>query len=298
MNAKPSILLVEDVAEDINVLSHILKDDYQLSTAKDGEQGLAMAVENRPDLILLDIVLPGKTGFVVLEKLKTMKETADIPVIIITAIDSVQYEEKGLNLGAVDYITKPFHNSVVLARLRTHVKILQYVRDVEQIAWSDPVTGLPNRERFDRRIEQESELCRKDRKPLGLLLIELDRFREYDELHGREQTGLVLKKTAEIITGSLADPDQSCFRYGEDRFAVLLPNTESTKIRAMAESIRGGIETMPSYFRQSPPAPVKADIGMALAGPDRDDIPGALISEAEESLRAAKSVDGDRARPE
>lgn len=285
----PVVLIVEDVNSDIDVLNHILKSHYEVLVAKSGETALKMAVEHQPDLILLDIILPDMTGFSVLSGLKESNLTRGIPVIILTGINNAQYEEKGLSLGAVDYITKPFHNTVVLARIKTHIRILHYIRTIEQLGLIDSLTGLPNERNFLHQLEAEWGRATRDQSPLGLLVIDIDNFVQYNQTHGQPQGDILLQWVAQAISESLKRPADTSARLKSDEFAVLLPNTDKKGAASIAEEIRCGIETM------SVPCPEKSVshsstvcIGVVSFTPKIETGPEGVIVEAEKAIAEAK----------
>lgn len=150
-----TILIVDDERSNIVVLSHILRPSYVVLAAKDGPTAIDIAKSKNPDLILLDIVMPGMSGFEVLAELKKNNLTMNIPVIFITGIDNNESEEKGLSLGAVDYITKPFHNSIVKLRVKTHQKIIEQMHTIERLGMIDALTNIPNRRSFDNQLSVE-----------------------------------------------------------------------------------------------------------------------------------------------
>ena len=132
-----TILIVDDMPENLAVLGDLLQSDYRVRAASSGARALAAAVsEPRPDLILLDVMMPEMDGYEVLERLRAMPETRDIPVIFVTAMDAAEDEARGLDLGAVDYIAKPLRPSIVRARVHTHLELKQ-ARDRmrDQNAW-------------------------------------------------------------------------------------------------------------------------------------------------------------------
>lgn len=286
---KSSILIIEDVNADIDILNHILKKHYTLYIAKSGEAALKMAVEQKPDLILLDIILPDMTGFAVLEKLKESNETRGIPVIIITAINNAQYEEKGLSHGAVDYITKPFHNTVVLARIKIHMQILHYIRTIEQLGLIDSLTGVANRRGFTSRTGMEWDRAAENRKPLGLLLIDVDSFKAFNDAFGRPQGDLMLQETAMAVGGILKRPADLLARWEDDAFAVLLPSTEPHGAISLAEEIRKEIESLDvRHLEHSQKTPITVSIGVASTVPSEGQTFGDLIAAAERLLNEAK----------
>ncbi|WP_163350761.1 hybrid sensor histidine kinase/response regulator [Desulfovibrio sp. JC010] len=148
MSDKPTVLAVDDTPENLHILMDLLKDDYAILAAKDGEKGLKLARSKDPDIILLDVMMPGMDGYEVINRLKAEEKTKDIPVIFVTSLNEAGDETKGLALGAIDYITKPFNPDIVKARVRNHLELREAVRvreDVERIMRHDlksPLTSV------------------------------------------------------------------------------------------------------------------------------------------------------------
>ena len=145
MESKNSILIVDDAKSSLLYLNHILSADYLIYTARDAEEGIEIANKKLPDLILLDILMPKMNGYEALAVLKKSDICRDIPVIFITGLSSSDDEIKGLDLGAEDYITKPFNDTVVKLRVRNQIKIVNQMRIIERLSMTDPLTGLENR---------------------------------------------------------------------------------------------------------------------------------------------------------
>ena len=120
------ILVIDDSPVQAGFLSSILADDYELTTCNTAEEGLKAAKEGDFSLILLDVVMPGMDGFMLLQELKAVEITRYVPVILLTSLSDVQYEERGLLLGAVDYVTKPFNPTIIKARVNTHIQLYRY----------------------------------------------------------------------------------------------------------------------------------------------------------------------------
>lgn len=239
---KPGILIVEDINSNIDVLDYILKADYTVFIAKTGKSALKKAQSTPIDLILLDIILPDMTGFNVLTELKSTDSTLDIPVIFITGLNNVQNEEKSFALGAVDYITKPFHNSVLLARIKTHIKLARQIRALKKAGSVDELTSLPNRNAFERQLTKEWNRAIREKTSIGLLAIDVDRFGDYNQQFGAAQGDLLLQIFAKTISKTLKRPADFVTRVGADEFAVLLPNTDAIGIKSIAESIARRLE--------------------------------------------------------
>lgn len=141
-STKATVLLIDDELVNIKILSDVLKDDYVVIFASGGEEGVRRAIESTPDIILLDIMMPDMDGYAVCARLQENPKTATIPVVYVTALGSTAQEIKGLNLGAVDYITKPINGEIVKARIRNHLKF----RRVVQAASRDDATEEDNRQ--------------------------------------------------------------------------------------------------------------------------------------------------------
>ena len=180
-NEKPLILIVDDTPMNIRVLGTALKEDYQIRVATNGEEALEMATKLPvPDLILLDIMMPEMDGFQVLEVLKSLPETKEIPVIFVTALNKEDDEEKGLKIGAIDYITKPYSIPVLKARVKNHIE-LKKLRDViKENSMLDGLTKIPNKNRFNDILEAEWSRGRRYQESLSVLMLDLDFFKIYN----------------------------------------------------------------------------------------------------------------------
>lgn len=292
---KPVILIVEDISSSIDVLNHILKLEYTVYIAKTGAAALEKANRFHPDLILLDIILPDMTGFAVLSELKNMDATRDIPVIFITGLNNVHNEEKSFSLGAVDYITKPFHNTIVLARIKMHLQIQKYVRAIEQIGLIDTLTDLPNRRAFDKQLKTEWGRAVRDQNPLGLLLVDIDNFQHYNSEQGFSQGDLLLQILARTVAKILRRPGDFVARYAGDAFAVLLPNTDFEGTRQIAENIRTAVEetVIPNADGRTMNK-VCVSVGKAWKQPEADDSFDQFVLEAETELKNSKHESRNR----
>ena len=152
---KWKILIIDDDQVNLVLINSILSPEYMGYIAASSQEGLDIVRRKKPDLVLLDIMMPGVDGFEALKILKNSAETLHIPVIIITGLHSIEDEEKGLLFGAVDFIKKPFVNAVVRARVQSQIRILEQIRLIERIGLIDSLTQIPNRRYFDDRIDME-----------------------------------------------------------------------------------------------------------------------------------------------
>jgi len=240
---KLKILIVEDSRLNQEILRKILSKKYKLTIASNGDEALESVKTEHPDLILLDIILPGMDGFDLLAELKNCDNSRSIPVIIISGRSNPDDEVKGLTLGAVDYITKPFHEIVVTARVETHIKILKQMRLIEEFGFIDTLTSIPNRRQFDKVLIKEWNRAKREKEPLSLLMIDVDHFKIYNDTHGHQQGDVALQTVAGTIVSSLKRKTDFAARWGGEEFAVLLPNTTTEGAIKVAEEIRANIES-------------------------------------------------------
>jgi len=193
---KFKILIVDDSRFNLEVLSRILLaaaaetndpdyPQYIIATASSGPEALEKVISEKPDLVLLDIIMPGMSGFDVLAEFKKNEETRGVPVIIISGLADENDEEKGLLLGAVDYITKPFKNSIVIARVKTHLKIVEQMRIIERLSIIDQLTNIPNRRYFDNRINSEWKRAIREKADISILMIDVDHFKKFNDTYGQ-----------------------------------------------------------------------------------------------------------------
>jgi diguanylate cyclase (GGDEF)-like protein len=286
---KFSILVVDDEKSNLMVLNGILSRDYTIFTAKSGEDALSRVAEDPPDLILLDIMLPGMDGFEVLKRLKSSPDTRGIPVIIITGLNSETDEEKGLLLGAVDYITKPIKNGIVIARIKTHLQIVHQIRLIERLGLVDPLTDIPNRRCFDDRMSIEWRRSVRDKKPIAFMMMDVDKFKTYNDTWGHPQGDVLLKTISRIFSSVARRPGDLSARLGGEEFGVLLPDTELEAALKVAEEIRSRVENS-----RIPIADGKTEtrtsisIGVVSVVPNKDMLVADFISAADKYLYAAK----------
>jgi diguanylate cyclase (GGDEF)-like protein len=289
-DGKYKILAVDDEATNLMALNGILSTDYAVITAKSGSEALARAEEDHPDLIVLDIIMPEMDGFEVLERLKVSETTQNIPVIIISGLTAEDDEERGFSLGAVDYIIKPFRNAIVLARIKTHIQIIRQMRVIERTGLVDALTDIPNRRSFDNRIEMEWKRCARIQKPISFLMMDLDKFKSYNDSYGHQQGDALLKTVAKVFASSARRPSDMAARLGGEEFGVLLPETDSSGAAVIAEKIRKNVESLripTSDGKTITTATVS--IGINTTIPHEKDLIREFLVKADENLYAAKN---------
>ncbi|MGE4548415.1 MAG: diguanylate cyclase [Intestinibacillus sp.] len=288
-DSKYKILIVEDGLLNQFVLRKILEDCYALEKALTAEEAMMKVFEFRPHLILLDIILPDANGFDVLVALKGMEETRNIPVIIITGLDSDEDEEKGFLLGAVDYIKKPFKNAIVRARVNTQIHIIRQMQTIERMGLIDALTGISNRRAFDNQIQHEWRRAIRQQSEISMMMLDIDKFKSYNDTYGHQQGDLMLQSTANALKASLRRSTDMLYRYGGEEFTVLLPDTGLEGALAVAEHMRENVEKMQvPCFDKKIVTSATVSIGVVSARPSETDQLTDFIERADRMLYQAK----------
>ncbi|MDR2606807.1 MAG: diguanylate cyclase [Treponema sp.] len=287
---KYSIMIADDDKANLDILSSILMNEYDLRIVRNGKAVLEQVADSPPDLLLLDVMIPGLTGFEVLENLKQVESTHHIPVIFITSLAGEDYEEKGLRLGAVDYIIKPFNRGIVLARIRSQIQIVRYIREIARLGMIDALTDIPNRRNFDIRVREEWRRETRTGSSLSMLMVDIDFFKHYNDTYGHPQGDILLRSLASLFTVHLKRPSDFVARLGGEEFAILLPGTNREGAAVMAEKIRAATEEMVvPVADQKKNTNITISIGVATLIPDKDTPVEELIEKADKNLYAAKS---------
>ncbi len=223
---KPRLLVVDDQPTNIQVLYRVFADDCQVFMATSGEQALHTAREEAPDVILLDVMMPDMDGYEVCRQLKQDSATRDIPILFVTAHHEAQEEARGLACGAVDFITKPIHPAVVRARVHTHLTLQRQTEVLKRLVFIDALTHAFNRRYFDERLAEEWGRAQRTGRPLGLILIDVDYFKQFNDVNGHQRGDDALRQVAQALKGTILRPGDVVCRYGGEEFACLLPDTD------------------------------------------------------------------------
>tara|TARA_R110000868_G_scaffold114070_2_gene306021 strand:- start:233 stop:1174 length:942 start_codon:yes stop_codon:yes gene_type:complete len=226
-----SILVVDDAPENVMLLSLILKDLGKVSSALSGREAIDKALENPPDLILLDIQMPELDGYDVIRALKEDPKTENVPVIFVTGLSDEGDEEKGLKLGAIDYITKPYKPAVVIARVRNHLRLREYAmrleqlnEELERLATTDALTSAYNRRYFMSKLDEEVKRVRRYKRPSSLMMIDVDHFKKINDTFGHDVGDHVLIALVKLLEDKVRQLD-TVARIGGEEFAILMPET-------------------------------------------------------------------------
>jgi len=291
---KNTILIIDDEKPNLMYLNEIFSDKYSIFVAKDGPEAIIKAKEILPDLILLDILMPGMNGYEVLAELKSSEMTRDIPVIFITGLSSSEDEEKGLSLGTADYITKPFRDAIVRMRTDNQIRMINQMRAIERLSMIDPLTEIANRRNFDQRLNLEWRRAIRDKSPISIMMMDVDKFKVYNDTYGHQQGDAALQTVAAILTETLKRPADFAARWGGEEFVALLPATPVEGTLMLAERIRNNIEGTTIPYNDGTATSVTISIGINTLIPTQNDSVNDFVSKADSALYTAKEMGRNR----
>jgi diguanylate cyclase (GGDEF)-like protein len=287
-DVKHTILIVDDEAVNIRALSQVLLPEYTVYMARDGQTAIETAEDVTPDLILLDVIMPDMSGYEVITELKNCDRTMEIPVIFITGLSGVEDEEKGFLLGAVDYITKPFNDTIVRVRVRQHLQTLRQLRMIKRLGVIDPLTDISNRRGFNERLEIEWAHAVRDKSTLSILMIDIDHFKRYNDTYGHLQGDVLLQAIAGIFRQTLVRSTDYAARWGGEEFAILLPGTNMDGALKIAERIRSNVENTAVPRTDGSDTRVTVSIGVYSQSPQPGDLANDFVTGADRALYTAK----------
>jgi diguanylate cyclase (GGDEF)-like protein len=287
-----TILVVDDTPANLSLMSSLLKDSYKVKVANSGERALEIAQSDAPpDLILLDVMMPGLDGYEVCRRLKAQATTKDIPIIFLTAMADVENESRGFALGAVDYISKPFNKTVVKARIRVHMQLKRQSRLLENLVFVDALTEIPNRRALDQTFAQEWARSLRAGSPLSYLLIDIDLFKPFNDHYGHGSGDECLVRVAKALHGCVQRPSDCVGRYGGEEFAAILANTDLDDALQVAHILHSSVAALKIPHAHSTVNPhVTISIGVATAHPVAGQSLQMLSETADRMLYGAKNA--------
>lgn len=286
---RPKLLLVDDQPLNIRVLHELFRFDCDVLMATGGEQAIEICRTQLPDLVLLDVVMEGMDGNEVCRRLKTDPLTQDIPIIFISANDQEADEAVGLELGAVDYISKPFNPVIVRARVKTHLTLKLQSDLLRNMAMLDGLTGVANRRKLVSRLEAAWRHACREGGPLSLIMIDVDYFKKYNDHYGHQAGDECLRRLAHAVADNLNRPYDLLARYGGEEFACLLPDTDQSGAMRVAQKIMAAVAELRMEHQASDVSPyVSLSLGIATVLPSPDLNCSDLLRLADEQLYEAK----------
>jgi diguanylate cyclase (GGDEF)-like protein len=302
---KFSILLVDDDSMVVRILSRILSDFTPLRFATSGRAALKLARESAPDLVLLDVDMPEFSGFEVCKAFKSDSALAEVPIIFITSHESAQLEAKGIELGAADFISKPPHAPLVLARVRTYQRLKVLSETMRSAVKMDFLTGAVTRRELEKALTQEWLRAQRSAAPLALLLADIEGFTAYNAEFGENKGDICLKSVADSLRSAAHRPTDVLGRYAGGRFALLLPETDAHGASTVAQRAIGAVSDLQILHTA---ATGRGRITLSVGGGCREiarsagwnaaagAVPNDLIAAAEQMLISARSAGGHQAK--
>ncbi len=272
--------------------------------AGDSHSALELFIQHRPDLVLLDIKLPGKDGYWVAQQMRSAEPGGWTPIIFLSGLDSDLNVWRGIEAGGDDYLVKPVKPIVLIAKLRAMRRLLDMRRRLVNVTQElhyanqrlnamveiDALTGLINRRGFDRLLHREILSARRDRAPLTLMLCDLDHFKRYNDTLGHVQGDNCLREMGRLLREVCVRPRDVATRYGGEEFALILPNTPRSGAMTFARALGRMLEVRAIAHPDSPLGGLLTlSGGITTCVPDANTSAESLIMRADEALYAAKA---------
>lgn len=240
-----SLLIVDDDPSAIRLLRHILAQFQDVRFATNGEDAFRLIQERPPDLILLDEEMPGERGFEFCRRVKSHEAFRELPIIFVTSHENLAFEIRALEAGAADFITKPVSAPRVRLRIELHLKLVQRLMQVRQLAVTDSLTGLANRRAIDETLAQEWERARRSGAPLSLIMADVDLFKDFNDRFGHQAGDACLQAVATAMRETLRRATDCAGRYGGEEFVIILPDTSPAGAIRVADRLRVAVSEKP-----------------------------------------------------
>lgn len=288
---KPTILVVDDMTTTLLLIHDLLKDTYEVKIAKSGTKALEILnAPNDIDLILLDIEMPDINGYDVCKRIKNNETIKNIPIIFITGRTSQEDEEYGLNLGAIDYITKPFNKAIVKLRIKNYLDLKIKNDMLEKLSMYDGLTNIRNRRFFDETFEKTFNEIKRDKKSLAVLMIDIDFFKPYNDNYGHGQGDETLRKVAKALEKTIKRASDFVARYGGEEFVILLKDINKDGVEAVANNLLNAVRELKITHEFSKIENyVTISIGASFYNSSSDITKLELLLKADETLYSVKN---------
>lgn len=285
-----TLLCIDDESVNLKVLDSIFKNHYKIIVGKSAQQGFTKALEAIPDLILLDVIMPDESGFDLIQKIKAHPALKHIPVIFITGLQSTEDEEKGLTLGACDYIQKPFNYGIVRARVNTHLEIIRQRKLLENLAHIDSLTELPNRRKWELDSLHYWRTAQSSQQSMAFGIIDIDHFKKFNDAHGHQEGDIVLRKVSNTIRRILFNYNGNIYRCGGEEFYFYIANINENNIQTTIDHCVQGVLALKLPHPHTEHAPyLSVSLGAVTIIPSQDVQLDDVMKQADDLLYEVKS---------
>ncbi|PCH96420.1 MAG: diguanylate cyclase response regulator [Gammaproteobacteria bacterium] len=292
-----TILCIDDESINLKILTSIFKEDYRVIVCKTAQQGFAKAMAILPDLILLDVIMPDESGFELIVKLKHQVELNHIPVIFVTGLQNIEDEEKGLNLGACDYIQKPFHHGIVRARIKTHLELVRQRKLLDKYAHVDSLTELSNRRKWQNDSSKQWQASLQFKTPLVIGIVDIDFFKKYNDHYGHQLGDSILRQVSNVIRRYLFSHGGEVYRCGGEEFYFYLPYHQKTDIKTILDECVDRVIQLNIAHQKSPVSPfLSISIGAIQVTANESLTMEQVINLADQQLYQVKNTNRNAAK--
>lgn len=283
------VLVIDDSVVQASFLKSILDSEYEVTACNTAEDGLNAAREGDFALILLDIVMPGVDGFVILKELKEDARTKHVPVIMITSLSDIQYEERGLLMGAVDYVTKPFSPVIIKARVNTHIQLYHYQMEVLRQSMIDELTGVSNRRCYETGSIAKWQEALRFGLPFSVCIFDIDKFKLYNDTFGHPAGDHVIAAVAKTVSSRFRRTTDLFARYGGEEFVAVFLGSDGLSAFEFMKTVRQSVEDL--HIKHNSPVCewVTISVGGVSVVPKIDDKYEDFLKLADTMLYEAKS---------
>ena len=288
------ILVIDDSAVQAEFLRSILRDDYDVSICHTAKEGILAAKEGSFSLILLDVIMPDMDGFTALRELKATELTKHIPVILLTSLSDEQYEERGLLLGAVDYVAKPFSPVIIKARVNNHIHLYHYQTEFKQQALVDDLTGISNRRCYEGASIAKWREAVRFGLPFSVCMFDIDKFKLYNDTFGHPAGDRVIASVAKTAASYFQRSTDLFARYGGEEFVAVFMGNDAQSAYEFLKTIRQAVEDL--HIKHNSPVSewVTISVGGVSLVPKSEDSYETYLKLADTMLYDAKRLGRNR----
>mgnify|MGYP003634281124 CR=1 FL=1 len=261
-----TILVVDDQPANIQLIFHMLGEEYQILMATSGQQALQVCRERMPDLVLLDVMMPEMDGLQTCQALKADSSIASIPVIFVTGLQKQEEEDACWQAGAVDFIQKPVNANTLRHRVKAHLTLKRQTDFLHSLVYIDGLTGIFNRRYLDNNFEKQIAIGKRQQQDqISVLMIDIDHFKLFNDNFGHMAGDEALRNVAEALETTCLRPADIVARYGGEEFIIILPNTDAAGGEFVATKIIKAVSALAIPHSATEQGCVTISVGVATS---------------------------------